>query len=150
MKEHRISAAAIVLHNDKILLVRYHNPKGQSFLVGPGGGVQGEESMPQAIIREVEEETGIEVRPTKMLFVEEILSKRHRMVKTWFLCEFIDGELLETEDAKDEGIIEVCWYKKEQLTNEIVYPEILKEIDWTKFKEKNWELEYLGIHKADF
>lgn len=40
MKSYRISAAGIVLHDNKILLVRYNLPDGSSILVGPGGGAK--------------------------------------------------------------------------------------------------------------
>ena len=73
-KEHRIAAAAIVIQEEEILLVRYDDRHGSSFLVGPGGGVDSDgESITQALVREVKEESGIEVRPHKLLFVEDLL-----------------------------------------------------------------------------
>lgn len=150
IKDHRISAAGIVLHRGKVLLVRYSNSDGTSFLVGPGGGVGDEEGLTDAIIREVKEETGIEVLPSKMLFVEDLGSKRYRMVKIWFLCKFAGGKLIKTQEAAQEGIIDVNWYTKEQLENEIVYPKILKEVDWKVFSRKTFELRYFGFVQADF
>jgi 8-oxo-dGTP pyrophosphatase MutT (NUDIX family)/HEPN domain-containing protein len=150
IKDHRISAAGIVLHRKKVLLVRYSNPDGTTFLVGPGGGVKDGESLTQAIVREVKEETGIEVLPSKMLFVEDLESKSRRMVKIWFLCKFIGGKLIKTKAAAQEGIVDVNWYTKEQLENETVYPQILKEVDWKIFKRKTFELRYFGFVKADF
>jgi len=92
-REHRISAGAIVIQEDRILLVRYNSTDGKSYLVGPGGGVLGNEGIHQAVVREVREETGLEVNPQKVLFVEDLLSRRHRIVKIWFLCNLIGGQL---------------------------------------------------------
>ena len=108
------------------------------------------EDMKTEVIREVKEETGIEVLPSKMLFVEDLESKSRRMVKIWFLCKFIGGKLIKTKAAAQEGIVDVNWYTKEQLENETVYPQILKEVDWKIFKRKTFELRYFGFVKADF
>jgi ADP-ribose pyrophosphatase YjhB (NUDIX family) len=84
-REHRISAGAIVIKGDEILLVRYKDSDGNSFLVGPGGGVLSDEGINEAVVREVREETGLEVSPYRILFVEDLLWRRYRIVKIWFL-----------------------------------------------------------------
>lgn len=146
---YRIAASAMVLHENKLLLVRYKNGDS-SFLVGPGGGVKGNEDLKQALVREVKEETGFIVQPDKMLFVEDLLTQRYRMIKFWFLCVIIDGQLEQTKDAKDEGIIEVNWFCKDDLQNEIVYPSIITTIDWSTLSNYNWQTQYLGLKKANY
>ena len=150
MKNYRISAAGIVLHDNKILLVRYNFPDGSSILVGPGGGVEIEEDMQQALIREVMEETGLEVKPGKMLFVEDLLSRKYRMVKIWFFCSVVGGQLSKTHEASVEGIVDVNWYSKDQLKNEVVYPSIIMEMDWNIFDGMCWETKYLALTQANF
>ena len=149
-REHRISAGAIIIHSGRILLVRYGDTSGKGSLVGPGGGVLSNESINEAVIREIREETGLEARPRKILFVEDLLSRRYRMVKIWLLCELIGGQLKRTQRAIDEGITEVGWYRKEQLQNEVVYPSILLNCDWRLFFKDNWEARYLESRNASF
>ncbi|MBN1192048.1 MAG: NUDIX domain-containing protein [Dehalococcoidales bacterium] len=74
-KAHRISAGAIIFKEDRILLVRYNNTYGKNFLVEPGGGILGNEGIYRALIRAGREETGIEVSPHSVLFVEDWLSR---------------------------------------------------------------------------
>ncbi len=150
MKNYRISAAGIVLHDNRILLVRYNIPDGSSILVGPGGGVEIEEDMQQALVREVLEETGLEVKPGKMLFVEDLLSQKYRMIKIWFLCSVVGGQLSKTQEASIEGIVDVNWYSKDQLKNEVVYPSVILNSDWAAFNEKSWETKYLALTRANF
>jgi ADP-ribose pyrophosphatase YjhB (NUDIX family) len=50
-REHRICAGAIVIQEDQILLVRYNNTDGKSYLVGPGGAVLSNEGIYQAVVR---------------------------------------------------------------------------------------------------
>ena len=151
MKTYRISAAGIIIHEHKILLVRYPDKAGKGYLVGPGGGVEIEEPMPDAIVREVHEETGLEVQPGKLLAIEDLLSKQHRLIKIWFVCTLVGGQLtVNTQEALAESIIDVAWYTKEQLTHEVVYPSIITECAWEQFFKADWVVQYLGLSKADF
>jgi 8-oxo-dGTP diphosphatase len=151
-RTHRISAGAIVLEQGKILLVRYKDSNGSTFLVGPGGAVHISESLPKAAIREVREETGLEVNPypCKVLLVEEFISRKHRHIKIWLLCSLVRGKLLKTQEAKKEGIIEVGWYSKDKLKGEVVYPSLLRNTDWQNFLDNEWESKYGELHKANF
>jgi len=149
-REHRICAGAIVIQEDQILLVRCNNIDGKSHLAGPGGGVLGNEGIYQAVIREVREETGLEVSPRKVLFVEDLLSQRYRIVNIWFLCDLVGGQLTGTQGALEEGITDVAWYRKDELLDEVVYPPELLSYDWGAFPLHNWESKYLELRETDF
>jgi 8-oxo-dGTP pyrophosphatase MutT (NUDIX family) len=155
-REHRISAGAIILQGKKMLLVRYKNRVeksfrvGQSFLVGPGGAVNTEESTDRAAVREVMEETGLEVSPLKVLIVEDLLSKHHRITKIWFLCNVTGGQITKTQGAVEEGIIEVGWYSRDQLNDEVVYPTVLKTHQWSDFFKDTWQTICLELQETDF
>jgi 8-oxo-dGTP pyrophosphatase MutT (NUDIX family) len=150
IREHRIEAGAIIIQSGRILLVRYRDSSGKSFLVGPGGGALSNEGIYQAVIREVREETGLEVSPHKVLFVEDLLSRRYRIVKIWLLCNLVSGQLANTQGALEEGITDVAWYRKDQLQNEVVYPPVLLSYDWEAFSQNNWESKYLELRETDF
>jgi len=109
-----------------------------------------DESITQALKREVKEETGMEVNPFKLLFVEDLLSSRNRHAKIWFLCNVVGGQVEKTQGAFDEGIIEVRWYGRDKLTNEVVYPSALLNESWESFFSDNFEAKYLGLGVADF
>jgi 8-oxo-dGTP diphosphatase len=146
-KEHRISAGAIVVRDERILLVKYESRDGK-FLVGPGGRVENDEGVNQTVVREVREETGLEVKPLRILFVEDLLWQQFRMLKVWFLCEITGGELSRTQGAIDEGITEAGWYSREQLRDEVVYPPVLLSHKWDSFFEENREAEYLELRNT--
>jgi ADP-ribose pyrophosphatase YjhB (NUDIX family) len=151
IRAHRISAGAIVIQDDKILLVRYNDKHNSNYLVGPGGGVYSDdESITQALRREVKEETGLEVNPFKLLFVEDLLSSQNRHAKIWFLCDVVGGLVEKTQGALDEGIIEARWYQRDELTNEVVYPPVLLDESWQSFFTDTFEGRYLGLRTADF
>jgi ADP-ribose pyrophosphatase YjhB (NUDIX family) len=149
-REHRIATGAIIIKGNKILLVRYADRQGKTYVVAPGGGVHNEEGLSEAVIREVKEETGIEIVADKILCVEDLYSRKYRMVKVWFLCQTVGGHLERTQGAVDETIIEANWYTKNRLKNEVVYPSIIMESDWKLFFKDDWKTKYLKLKYADF
>ena len=149
-REHRISAGAVVISGTRVLLVRYKGADHRTYLVGPGGGVLSDEGINQAVVREVREETGLEVSPIRILGVEDLLSRQNRIVKIWILCNLNGGILSSTQAAREEGIIEAGWYSKEQLQNEVVYPSFVKSCAWGDLSGGAWETVYLGPTVTDF
>ncbi|HEX9897244.1 MAG TPA: NUDIX domain-containing protein [Dehalococcoidales bacterium] len=142
-KECRISAGTVIVQQGRILLVRHGAAfHGRDFLVAPGGGVEHDESIIQAVVREVKEETGLEVDPYKILFIEDMISRRKRVIKIWFLCKIVGGQLEKTQNAIEEGIVESKWYCKAELKDEVVYPSILINTDWHIFLKDSWETKY--------
>jgi len=147
---HRIAAGAIVIHERKILLVRYATAKGASFLAAPGGALEQDESVFDAAARETLEETGLRVAPRKVLCIEDLLCRHFKMCKIWILCDIVDGELRATEDARIEGITAAGWYARDALKDETVFPSIIADSDWSAFTTDNWQVVCLGLRRADF
>jgi 8-oxo-dGTP diphosphatase len=147
---HRIAAGGIIIKNDAILLVRYASANGGSYLVGPGGGMEDMENTFQAVVRETLEETGLTVRPRKILFIEDLLCKRFKMCKIWVLCDPSGEEVQQTDGARIEGIVKAGWFKKNELANELVFPSPVMSYDWEEFASGNWQVQCLPSSEADF
>jgi 8-oxo-dGTP pyrophosphatase MutT (NUDIX family) len=147
---HRIAAGAIVFRGGAVLLVRYREADGSSYLVGPGGALEGEENAFQAVVREVREETGLPVLPRKILFVEDLLCRRFKMCKIWILAEALAGEIQATEGAVEEGIVEAGWFTRDRLVGETVYPPTLLEHEWSRFRDDGWDVLCLASRPANF
>ena len=150
MNPHRIAAGGIILKDDAILLVRYGTTGSGSFLVGPGGALDWGENAVQAIIRETLEETGVIVRPRRVLWIEDLQCSRFKMCKTWMLCDIVSGDVMPTAGARAEGITEAGWFKKGQLGNEVVYPPPIMHHDWDAFRSDNWEAQCLPSRITNF
>jgi 8-oxo-dGTP diphosphatase len=128
---HRISAGALVHKEGSILLVRYHQPGKHDYWVAPGGGVIGEEDLKNTARREVEEETGLLIRPQRLAYIEELLGGETRHVKFWFHAELLGGVLTTASpEAMSEGITEAAWLSREQLNGKIVFPPVLTSRYW--------------------
>jgi len=66
----RPRACAAILDKDKILMVCHQNGS-HTYWTLPGGGVDEGETFEQTIIREVKEESGLDVSVSDLLFTEE-------------------------------------------------------------------------------
>ena len=138
-KPHRIAAGSLAFRNDAVLLVRYRDDNGGTYLVGPGGAVEDDENIVESIVRETEEETGIVVRPNRIAIVEDLLCARYKMVKIWMTCAVLGGDIRRTAEAEKEGIVEAGWFTRAQLVGETVFPRPLMQHDWDSFQRATWE-----------
>lgn len=66
----RPRACAAVINNSKILMV-YHQSPSESYWTLPGGGLNGNETPEEAALREVKEETGLDVEIRQFLFTDQ-------------------------------------------------------------------------------
>ena len=102
-----VGVGAVILDGDRVLLIkRAHEPlKGQWSL--PGGGVELGETLEQAIAREVQEETGVDVEVGPIVDVLDRIGRdadgrvEHHFVLVDFVCRPSGGVLCSASDADD-------------------------------------------------
>jgi 8-oxo-dGTP diphosphatase len=83
----RVKARAVILIDDR-LIVAEQRRQGRAELSLPGGRVNRNESVIDAVRREVEEETGLEVTPSRLLYISELVeSVRTHDLELIFLAE---------------------------------------------------------------
>lgn len=128
---HRISAGALVEQGGRLLLVRHRKPGAYDFWVAPGGGAQGDETLADAAAREVREETGLEVAPDRLVYVEEFHGPDLRTCKFWFNAQPVGGRLdTGAAEATAEYIVEAAWHAEADLGGLQVFPEVLRADYW--------------------
>lgn len=150
MTPHRIAAGAVVIRDEKVLLVRYRDSAGGTYLVAPGGSAEHHESVAAAAVREAKEETGVVVESMHVIAVEDLICSRFKMCKVWFWCRYVSGEAGTTPEATREGIIEAGWFRREELDTETVYPSLLKEERWSALADGDRKAHALPIRTASF
>ncbi|WP_078546832.1 NUDIX hydrolase [Litchfieldia alkalitelluris] len=116
---------AIIIKDNKLLMVKQYVQRGDIVWNFPGGGIERNETPEQACIREVKEETGFNVQITKLLYENE--------KKYSFLAEIIGGSLkLDKNLVGNEDLVEVKW---------------ISLLDTEKFD--NYTKPILDIYKSD-
>jgi 8-oxo-dGTP diphosphatase len=97
-----VGAAVAVVESDKVLLVRrgFGTRAGQWCI--PCGHVGWDEDVRAAAVREVREETGLEVQIERLLAAHSNLWRRERQtVGVWFVGRRVGGTLTPGDDAVD-------------------------------------------------
>jgi ADP-ribose pyrophosphatase YjhB (NUDIX family) len=98
----RKAARAIIIEDDKIL-VMYRNKHGSEYYTLVGGQAKDDETMEQALAREVYEETGMTVTNHRLVYIEEHPAPYNEQYI--FLCELAPhGEAVIQEWSEEGGM----------------------------------------------
>jgi mutator protein MutT len=103
--------AAIIIHEEKVLLVERGKEPSKGKWGLPGGLVEVGETIEEAIKREVLEETGISIKPIKLLEVLDSIKKnedkkvQYHYIIFEFLCKYNSGEIKASSDAPNAAWI---------------------------------------------
>ena len=116
------SAGGVVVRHGNVAVIvpRRRGAQGDKVLGLPKGHLDGQESELEAAIREVREETGVEVEPIEKLGEVRYTYDRHgqpvdkRVV--FYLFEYRSGEL-----AHDHEIEQVRWMPLEEAARSLTY-----------------------------
>ncbi len=98
-----LAVDGVVPYGEGVVLVRRGKEPFRGKLALPGGFVECGETVEEAVVREVKEETGLEVEPIKLVGVysDPKRDPRGHVVSVCFLCEVRGGELRAGDDAAD-------------------------------------------------
>ena len=120
----RLVVRGMVIRNGRILLVQHEHYGRTAFWCFPGGGVEENETLKEALVREMLEETNIEVNVGLPVLVQEFV--KEKTVEIVFSCEIVRGEGLLGIDPDNPGVPilkELGWFPIQELNYMTVYPE---------------------------
>lgn len=121
------SAVAIIERDKKILVVNLAYKKGYSL---PGGGVNRGETLEQAVIREVKEETNLDLVDVIYKGSQFADMKVYGIVSALFVGKIKDYSILK---SSSEG--EVTWERPEYVFKHTAYRDVKKHLsDYFGFK----------------
>ena|SRR5581483_10339194 len=96
------AARAIITENNQILLMQ-REKEGQTYYTLVGGRVNSNESIEQAVVREVKEETGLDVIRASLVFIEEHPKPYNEQYT--FLCEVAPHKDIGLHAASEEALL---------------------------------------------
>ncbi len=98
-----LAVDGIILKDDKVLLVKQSKPPFFGYWSLPGGHVEYGETVEEAVIREMKEELGVEVKIKKLLGVysDPKRDPRYHSASVAYLLEKGEGEICLNEEASE-------------------------------------------------
>ena len=102
----RIAARALILHEDRLLLVNAYPGARLGLWCAPGGGCEAGQSLPENLAREVHEETGLTIAVGPPVLVNEFHDPDtgFHQVDLFFRCTLVAGDHDETW-VDPEGVV---------------------------------------------
>ena len=124
-----VGVGAVVWRGDRVLLIRRGRPPRLGQWSLPGGAQQLGETLVEAVIREVREETGLDVTDLRFLTTVDLIERqpdgrvRYHYTLIDFTAEAPEGEALAGDDAAA-----VAWFELAELAGLGLWSETLRII----------------------
>jgi len=96
------AARAIIIEDNKIL-VMFRNNEGSQYFTLVGGKVDEQESPEQALVREVREETGLQVTSAQLVFTEDHPEPYNKQYI--YLCQVAPHGDIAIQDIAEEALL---------------------------------------------
>jgi 8-oxo-dGTP diphosphatase len=105
-----VGVGAVIVHEGQVVLIKRGKPPLYGRWVVPGGTVELGETLEEAIVREVLEETGLVVTPREVLTVFDRIEKdgervAYHFVIVDYLCDYVSGQPRAGSDALDVALV---------------------------------------------
>jgi mutator protein MutT len=123
-----VGVGGVVVHQGRVLLIRRGKPPLLGRWLIPGGTVELGETLRQALVRELEEETGVSVEPGELLGVFDSIEREqgrvnYHFVIVDFLCRWLSGEPRAGSDA-----LAAAWVAEHELASFDLPPKALEVV----------------------
>jgi ADP-ribose pyrophosphatase YjhB (NUDIX family) len=96
------AARAIIIDNDKIL-VMYRNKYGSQYYTLVGGRVNEGETVENALVREIMEETGLQITAAQLVFIEDHPEPYNQQYT--YLCQVAPHDDVKIQDNSEEALL---------------------------------------------
>ena len=145
-----ISAASLVVKDERILLVHHYEEGAYEFWASPGEKLEGNESILQCAQRETLEETGLSVTPERIAYVQEFVQPGYHFGKFFILCSDSRGEIgVANRDADETFLVDARFLSQEDLAGVDVRPEVIRREFWHDLRDGFPLARYLGLEHVN-
>ncbi|NHB76526.1 NUDIX domain-containing protein [Rhodobacter calidifons] len=128
----RIAARALILHQDRLLLVNAYPGARLGLWCAPGGGCEAGQSLPENLAREVREETGLTISIGPPVLVNEFHDPEtgFHQIDLFFRCTLVSGDL-DPRWTDPEGVVtDRRFFSRSDLATVRFKPDSLLKAAW--------------------
>ena len=132
-----IRTRTVIFNEKNEILVQHHFTSRNDYYRLPGGGVNYREKLEDCVIREIREETGLDIKVGHLLWVRDFLEQfSGHSIEFFFLVTISGGEFNPTLEGEDNS--HFLFMELEDLENVIFYPkEFLQKLKEVR-ADRNW------------
>ncbi|MCC6627339.1 MAG: NUDIX hydrolase [Chloroflexi bacterium] len=150
--QQRIRVAAVVVHQEALLLARHELPRQQAtWWTPPGGRLDGTESILECAEREVREETGLAVVADRVIYLQQFIDPAfgaHNLV-LFVLAALAPGTPAPgpLRVPKNEKYIrEARFVPRAETPHLPIHPDVFRTAFWDDRARDFPEARFLGVH----
>ena len=111
----RVAVGAVVLHDNRILLVKRGKAPARDEWAIPGGSVELGETLQAAAEREIFEETGITIKARKVIFTFDTIIKEGDRTRFHYVILDLSADYLAGEPKAGDDVLDAAWFDPAQL-----------------------------------
>lgn len=116
---------AVIIIDNKLLTLKYIYSETTIYAI-PGGNLEFGEKLEEALIRELQEEIGLEIEVQNLLFLAEVHQPNKDTLHCVFNSKIVSGTPL--LNPSETSALEICWLPIEHIENYNLYPNIKTQI----------------------
>ncbi|MDQ2090213.1 NUDIX domain-containing protein [Marimonas arenosa] len=128
----RLATRALILHDNRLLLVNAFPGPEATLWCAPGGGVEKHQSLPDNLAREVHEETGLTIAVGAPALINEFHNPDtgFHQIEVFFRCNVTNGALSDSW-TDPEGIVHRRrWFTRAEMAGIRFKPDSLPAAAW--------------------
>lgn len=129
----RIAVRALILHQDRLLLVNAYPGARLDLWCAPGGGCEAGQSLPESLAREVMEETGLAIAIGPPALVNEFHDPKtgFHQIDLFFRCTLAAAADLDDTWEDPEGVVtDRQFFSRADLARIRYKPDSLPDVAW--------------------
>ena len=111
-----LAVSAAIIRNGKVLVVQRARAPARGLFTLPGGAVEPGETLAEAVVREVTEETGLAIEPVGLAGYREVITRdADNRVERHFVIFAFAARWLGGEPSLNEELAEARWLEPAEL-----------------------------------
>ncbi|MCG6909927.1 MAG: NUDIX hydrolase [Deltaproteobacteria bacterium] len=111
----RVAVGAVVIHNNRILLVKRGKAPAREEWAIPGGSVELGETLQKAAEREIQEETGITIKALEVIYSFDAIVKKGDRIRFHYVILDLAAAYVAGEPQAGSDALDADWFDPAQV-----------------------------------